>query len=288
MARLASAAVLLIASVGAVEILQKIPEDVEIIHSWGEKRSGSTFQFMAACVAANLKWRGGDGKPRRTVYCDVLHQESNFDVQVTKSHMIPKPEEGEKKKIVIASTVQEESGKLQKVYATGLPISFRVTRQELVAHSLGILMYYAEAFGLSSEDQHVMRDFMKSWEIMRQCCGSQMSKNWRIKLQEGTRTTAPWCSPQAALALLLSSLFTACQHCIPKRSSFHILQAHVPDVRPRYRGRHVAGHRFCKGVPGPGLLPGQGLLPVEEGHVQPVCRCHRERPQFQRGLGRGG
>ncbi|KAL7473429.1 hypothetical protein ACHAXS_014105 [Conticribra weissflogii] len=44
---------------------------------------------------------------------------------------------------------------------------------------LGLVEQYVDGFGLSSEQGKDLADYFSKWEILRQCCGQQMSARWR-------------------------------------------------------------------------------------------------------------
>lgn len=48
--------------------------------------------------------------------------------------------------------------------------------------SAGLVPAYIAGFGLSSRDRTNMIEYFSHWEILRQCCGKQMSKSWRNDL----------------------------------------------------------------------------------------------------------
>ena len=49
---------------------------------------------------------------------------------------------------------------------------------------------YADAFGLSTSHLYALLDFIRYWDVLRQCCGAQMSDDWRAAL-EGRNVTDP-------------------------------------------------------------------------------------------------
>jgi len=181
------------------EVLNLVPDDTDTVFCWGEPRSGSTFQFMAACVASTLKW------PNKHVDCDMrkasLNTQKTADVNVVKSHKIPRIIDGRPvykgNRVVVASTVEEASEPFQKIVDAGIKITFRVTKAQLARNvHLGIALFW-EAFALSEEDRATMEEFMHLWDITRRCCGSQASKAWRQKLTSGRIHEKPYHECQA-------------------------------------------------------------------------------------------
>ena len=45
-----------------------------------------------------------------------------------------------------------------------------------------ILNDYAKIFGLTSEQHAMLTEYMRYWDILRQCCGRQMAHDWRVML----------------------------------------------------------------------------------------------------------
>ena len=63
--------------------------------------------------------------------------------------------------------------------------------------------YGAHAFRLTAPQLYTLVDYIRHWDVLRQCCGAQMSKDWRATLQgHGARTPDP---------LVHSSKYAACE-----------------------------------------------------------------------------
>ena len=45
-----------------------------------------------------------------------------------------------------------------------------------------ILNDYAKIFGLTSKQHAMLTEYMRYWDILRQCCGRQMAHDWRVML----------------------------------------------------------------------------------------------------------
>ena len=51
---------------------------------------------------------------------------------------------------------------------------------------------YAHAFRLTTPQLYALVDYIRHWDVLRQCCGAQMSKDWRATLQgHDARTPDP-------------------------------------------------------------------------------------------------
>eukprot|EP00965_Chrysotila_dentata_P229208 6197051-Pleurochrysis_carterae.AAC.1 len=60
---------------------------------------------------------------------------------------------------------------------------------DLMRRGYLLLTDYQRVFSLSDEELGYLLEYMRYWSILRQCCGVQMSSDWRAKLQNVTNRT---------------------------------------------------------------------------------------------------
>eukprot|EP00421_Protoceratium_reticulatum_P019636 CAMPEP_0168387484 /NCGR_PEP_ID=MMETSP0228-20121227/15969_1 /TAXON_ID=133427 /ORGANISM="Protoceratium reticulatum, Strain CCCM 535 (=CCMP 1889)" /LENGTH=305 /DNA_ID=CAMNT_0008400721 /DNA_START=91 /DNA_END=1005 /DNA_ORIENTATION=+ len=67
----------------------------------------------------------------------------------------------------------------------GLNLPLKYVQIQSILTLRGYLMVgdYAEIFSLSDAEKKEMLHYMRHWTVLRQCCGPQLSQDWRNKLQ---------------------------------------------------------------------------------------------------------
>ncbi|KAL7479565.1 hypothetical protein ACHAW6_005288 [Cyclotella cf. meneghiniana] len=68
----------------------------------------------------------------------------------------------------------------RKLLADGYRLAFVQDMESLREHGVaGLVAEYVKGYGLSSQDEQQLNEYFSQWEILRQCCGQQMSSKWR-------------------------------------------------------------------------------------------------------------
>lgn len=199
--------VLLVALVIAVNHLGKpvkvkaAGNNVTVHFQWGNPRSVSTLQFSTVCagIAATLI-----NKPDVSLHCGFGH------VQTTLENL---PASGEHYVVLKQHTLVEEEGVLdflldyfadreppfvwqttkhdspRPVYEAkkaGMKITELLTLDRETVVRYGYVAdkdEYSKLLGLTQHEESILYEWLELWDILRVCCGMQMSKGWRAALQ---------------------------------------------------------------------------------------------------------
>lgn len=149
------------------------------IIQFGEARSGSTLQFTTLCLLMLL-----------------LHEDEAMSVgcffntgQVSKYRVIKVHNFSFVEEIAPSDTwifmtvVDKKHQELRlKVEHENLTIKNIVDLDEVGRMGFYIANRYQSLFGLSDEKMLHILEFLRYWDILRVCCGQQMSRDWRNKL----------------------------------------------------------------------------------------------------------
>jgi hypothetical protein len=72
----------------------------------------------------------------------------------------------------------------------GVPVHYAQLVPALSTRGYLYAADYAPLFGLTVDEREQLLDYLRYWDTLRQCCGSQMSADWRARLQ-GTELSPP-------------------------------------------------------------------------------------------------
>ena len=87
-----------------------------------------------------------------------------------------------KNTVVFTAAVDTREAKLMKRRLTrhGHTVAFVQDLESVKAGGITKLVdEYVDGYGLSEKDRTNLNEYFSSWEILRQCCGQQMSARWR-------------------------------------------------------------------------------------------------------------
>ena len=144
---------------------------IQRIYTIGIPRTGSTFQAVLLCVIAHLR--------STNVAC---HSELPASLQVIKAHNFESLI-SDRRANMIFLTVREDLSDWHNVDRAHLQTVAYVQRYaQFQKCHLCEIEHYAKIFHLSDDEVLQLRQYMRYWSILRQCCGSQASKLLRAKL----------------------------------------------------------------------------------------------------------
>ena len=176
------------------------PEVTSIRHvfQYGPPRTASTTQFNLVCVALFLHIKKYSPDQLNNTICTMAGSFTNDDLaykytlqqsnipQAVKSHVNePDPRQIKENTFVFATTKDAEEANRtivmlhEKRLNVGIIQDFETFKTRGIDHWLKV---YADFFSLSSEDVKLMSEYFSVWDKLRQCCGMQMSKNFRNDL----------------------------------------------------------------------------------------------------------
>lgn len=149
------------------------------IVQYGTPRTGSTFQWYLLCTAANMKLHDlGEG----SVHCAFAPNASNAEQAirehghklVLKMHQPPPASCKSGGCFVFTSHTDNRPKWPGTLYQ-------QVSTRLLVA-PLAEVSRYEAAFDLSAADVTALHGYFRYWSVLRECCGSQMSLEYRLRL----------------------------------------------------------------------------------------------------------
>lgn len=174
-----------------------------VIVQYGEPRTGTTYQFQVLCASSCLRWGPGETeckvcKDTATLGLDVPVADIASGT-VCKVHDISKAREIVRKRPTVLFTTATERSDDPQVRAAVLKRDWRAARRRL-QQSWGLPIDYVQLFGLLGRRGHTLvfdyapllnltddqadalATYVRYWEILRRCCGAQMSTDYRHRL----------------------------------------------------------------------------------------------------------
>jgi len=170
----------------------------------GPPRTATTLQFQALCVALFLRVRARcspaelDGVKCKYVGGAIRKIENIssytelYPYTVLKTHTLDAISKLSKSDFTVATTSKVWQKYLGK---SGVKVGVLSEPGELVnsSHEILIRSYvlkYSKLFELSISDTEELIQYLMHWDVLRVCCGVQMSARWRRNLESGTESRA--------------------------------------------------------------------------------------------------
>ena len=139
-------------------------DGVRFIYTAGQPRTGSTFQYVLLCVLAHLR--------SDSVNCGG---NPNATLSVVKMHSSPRTLHLDSSTMLF--TTERDAGWISaNVLWTGKNVTYSQQYNKFVQCPLCEVQAYQPIFQLSDEEVLQVTQYMRYWSILRQCCGSQLSK----------------------------------------------------------------------------------------------------------------
>ena len=140
---------------------------VRTIYTIGQPRTGSTFQQVLLCLLAHLRSRSvscGADEKNVTLRVVKLHPMHNHVLHLGSSEML--------------FTTERDAGIWTSTNFswTGKNASHVQRYQEFVRCPMCQISMYQPIFQLSDKEVLELTQYLRYWSILRQCCGSQLSK----------------------------------------------------------------------------------------------------------------
>ena len=172
------------------------PRTPRLLIQYGQPRTGSTQQFQCLCVILHLL------KPTLNVECKTgvansstagipsTYALSSSHAAVIKTHSGVPNHLGEHQSAWLFATASSES-EVQRLRSahpanSAFPLKYVQFMAELSRRGYTLAAEYRSVFGLSDEQASQLVEYMQPWEVLRQCCGKQMSEIYRAQLQHRT------------------------------------------------------------------------------------------------------
>eukprot|EP00441_Pelagodinium_beii_P032871 CAMPEP_0197632418 /NCGR_PEP_ID=MMETSP1338-20131121/9179_1 /TAXON_ID=43686 ORGANISM="Pelagodinium beii, Strain RCC1491" /NCGR_SAMPLE_ID=MMETSP1338 /ASSEMBLY_ACC=CAM_ASM_000754 /LENGTH=315 /DNA_ID=CAMNT_0043203983 /DNA_START=50 /DNA_END=997 /DNA_ORIENTATION=- len=172
------------------EAATKSTEMPDVIIQWGRHRTATTLQFQGLCVALLLV----HGEHPKKVRCEFRHPELIGDEDVfpvLKFHYVDHFSQqfheltSDRRVWIFATAEDHEAARnvtrevRQKL---DMPVKYIQLASKVAMRSYTILTDLQPVFGLTDEQTRQLLEYMKYWSMLRQCCGVQMSADYREAL----------------------------------------------------------------------------------------------------------
>ena len=103
---------------------------------------------------------------------------------VVKTHHLPTPARWSPDKVLIWHTGRHGVNQLEKMKRDGFKVAFVADITDIAKHGHLIVHEYQSALGLDGGQMGQLGEYLRYWDILRVCCGGQMSIDWRNVLQQ--------------------------------------------------------------------------------------------------------
>ena len=162
-----------------------------LILQYGRARTGTTLQFQTLCAIAHLIFGArsntvrcvstGTTKPIPTDYAVPAGT-----VVVQKTHQAPPTRVSQPAWLFATeSSAAPLSSTLLRAHseASSLPLRFVQQSADLARRGHTLAAEYQRVFRLSDAQTDSLLEYLKYWDVLRLCCGAQMSEGYRAVLQ---------------------------------------------------------------------------------------------------------
>lgn len=145
-----------------------------IMVQYGPPRTATTFQFQVLCASACLKY--ADPK------CLVCKDDATLGVDIPVDEIKP----GTVCKVHDLQKALEIRKKGGLLFTTEPPGDFVQKFEDVAVRGRSLVFDYAPILNLTVKETHQLATFVRYWEILRRCCGAQMSTDYRHRLFKGS------------------------------------------------------------------------------------------------------
>uniref|UniRef100_A0A6S8C759 Uncharacterized protein n=1 Tax=Aplanochytrium stocchinoi TaxID=215587 RepID=A0A6S8C759_9STRA len=177
---------------------------------YGPPRTATSLQFTIVCMGMFMRLRGTNEAEQMSCVFNPVPKR-RFE-RITKKEgnrpLVIKTHSGRyinevwgppnTTSVFMTSKMREKDKEyIESVRKFGYTIPFVQSVSDVSKLSHQILYEYQSVFELPDEDMMLLGEFMRYWDILRQCCGVQMSSSWRQQLLDENITSNehnPWYS----------------------------------------------------------------------------------------------
>jgi len=161
------------------------------ILQYGPPRTATTYQFELLCLCAFVKiFDEGEKRDNfaavEKLTCRFMGQFQDVLPSVVKTHVInsyPPKEENNKDVWLFTTSNGDANATFHRFTSRGYNVKYVQEVQSLGKLGGHYMAYnYQGIFDLTDEQMEQIVEFMRYWEILRKCCGMQMSDDWREQL----------------------------------------------------------------------------------------------------------
>ena len=151
----------------------------------GMPRTASTFQYQLLCIAAILKAE----QFNLSVSCQYHRHNVSADINVIKTHAFSESEslwKGMPRKHLFVSVQNNESARNLQSKPTFRNVALFQIYADFVLRTTSSLLDYTLLLQLSHDEVVVMHEYLRYWQVLRRCCGSQASIDWRSEMHNSS------------------------------------------------------------------------------------------------------
>ncbi|XP_053388931.1 uncharacterized protein LOC128551980 [Mercenaria mercenaria] len=157
-----------------------------VILQYGRPRTASTLQFQILCILVAILHE----HENNTVGCYFEPKLKKLHLDrytVIKTHSLDLYRLPSDSWIFMTSRNNQHKHDLKRIHNLNLTVPFiaDLSMTKILGHS--IVYKYQSIFRISDEQMNHVAEYFRYWDILRLCCGTQMSKNWRTYLINKTQ-----------------------------------------------------------------------------------------------------
>ena len=152
---------------------------------FGPPRTATTLQFQTLCFAMIIKFLKEPDQIEH-IHCNFISKLEHFlwkgPMGVLKTHTFPSRSHVEDNFVVFATSAGGTEGTYTALRTAGFVVPYVADTLMVATHGHFSVREYQAALEMTDEEMHVLVEAIRYWDILRMCCGVQMSADWRNRL----------------------------------------------------------------------------------------------------------
>jgi hypothetical protein len=147
---------------------------------YGPPRTATTLQFQTLCFAMITKYLKEPDQIER-IHC-AFGDLWKGPIGVSKSHTFPSGNEMEGNFVVFATSAGGAEGTYTALRTAGFVVPYIADTSMVAARGHFSVREYQTVLEMTDKEMDVLVEYIRFWDILRLCCGKQMSDDWRNRL----------------------------------------------------------------------------------------------------------
>ena len=147
---------------------------------YGPPRTATTLQFQTLCYAMITKYLAEPHQIEQ-IHCDFGDLWKG-PIGVSKSHTFPSGSEMEGNFVIFATSTGGTEGTYNALQTAGFVVPYVADTSMVAAHGHVSVREYQAILEMTDKEMDVLVEAIRYWDILRLCCGKQMSEDWRNRL----------------------------------------------------------------------------------------------------------
>jgi len=148
---------------------------------YGHPRTATTLQFQTLCYAMIVKHLS-DPKSIRNLHCNYVQVPAKDQIGVVKTHVFPGGHFASENFVVFATSSGDRTKIYESLKQAGFVVPFVSDLSFVAKYGYHSVLQYKDVLGMTDDEIGVVVEAIRYWDILRLCCGMQMSEDWRNRL----------------------------------------------------------------------------------------------------------